>query len=112
MVMLGDILAAARDSSSSFEAWLARCDPELGEKVRTAATAQGISVTGYVRSAISDFNRLAPEEDWASLTSSLRDTDDPGTTCLLGMIHWRLTVRGCAEHSTHSGPHSIAEGAR
>ena len=112
MPMLGDILAAARDSSSGFEAWLGRCDPELGKKVQAAAEAQGLSVTGYVRAAVSDFNRLAPEEDWASLTSSLRDTDDPGTTCLLGMVHWRLTVRGCAEHSTHSGPHSIAEGAR
>lgn len=112
MAMLGDILAAARDSSSGFEAWLECGDPELGEKVRAAATAQGVSVTGFVRGAISDFNRLAPEEDWASLTSSLRDTDDPGTTCLLGMVHWRLTVRGCAEHSTHQGSHSIAEGAR
>ena len=111
MPMLGDILAAARDSSSSFEAWLERCDPELGDKVRAAANAQGLSVTGYVRGAIADFNRLAPEEDWASLTSSLRDTDDPGTTCLLGMVHWRLTVRGCAEHSGHAGRHGIAEGA-
>ena len=111
MPILGDILTAARNSSSDFEDWLARCDPELGEKVRTAAQAQGLSVTGYVRAAISDFNRLAPEEDWASLTSSLRDSDDPGTTCLLAMVHWRLTVRGCAEHSGRSGPHSIAEGA-
>ena len=111
MPMLGDILAAARDSSSGFESWLGRCDPELGEKVRNAAQAQGLSVTGYVRAAISDFNRLAPEEDWASLTSSLRDTDDPGTTCLLGMVRWRLTVRGCRAHSGNSEPHGTAERA-
>ena len=48
---------------------------------------------------MADFNRFAPEEDWATLTSSLRDTDDPGTTCLLAMVHWRLTVRGCSEHA-------------
>lgn len=112
MPMLGDILAAARNSSIGFEAWLERSDPELGEKVKRAAEDQGLSVTGYVRTAIADFNRLAPEEDWASLTSSLRDTDDPGTTCLLGMVHWRLTVRGCAEHSGHSNPHGITERAR
>ena len=55
--------------------------------------------TGFVRAAMSDFNRFAAEEDWATLTSSLRDTDDPGTTCLLAMVHWRLTVRGCGEHA-------------
>ena len=111
MPMLGDILAAARDSSGGFEEWLDRCNRDFGQKVRAAAEAQGLSVTGYVRAAIADFNRMAPEEDWASLTSSLRDTDDPGTTCLLGMVHWRLTVRGCGEHSQYSRPHGIAEGA-
>lgn len=112
MPMLGDILAAARKSSSGFEVWLDRCDPELGEKVKRAAEQHGVSVTGYVRGAIADFNRVAPEEDWATLTSSLRDTDDPGTTCLIAMVHWRLTARGCAEHSPPSERHGITEGAR
>ena len=112
MPMLGDLLASARDSSGVFHTWLERSDPSLAGAVVRAAAAQGSTPTGFVRGAIADFNRFASEEDWATLTSSLRDTDDPGTTCLLGMIHWRLTVRGCAEHSTHSGPHSIAEGAR
>lgn len=111
MPMLGDILAMARNSSSGFEAWLDRSDPELGAMVSRAAEAQGLTVTGYVRGAIADFNRLAPEEDWASLTSSLRNTDDPGTTCLLAMVHWRLTVRGCSEHSEPSDGHGIVEGA-
>jgi len=112
MPMLGDVLAAARKSSSSFEAWLERSDPELGEEVGHAAKRQGLSVTGYVRGAIADFNRFAPEEDWASLTSSLRNTDDPGTECLLAMVQWRLTARGCAEHSQLPEHHGIAEGAQ
>ncbi len=99
MPMLGDMLASARDSSSSFQAWLERSDPYLATEVRRIAAAQGLTPTGYVRTAMADFSRFATEEDWATLTSSLRDTDDPGTTCLLAMVHWRLTVSGCSEHS-------------
>ena len=99
MPMLGDMLAAAREMSDSFQAWLERSDPQLAADIRRAADAQGLTPTGYVRTAVADFNRFAAEEDWATLTSSLRDTDDPGTTCLLAMVHWRLTVRGCSDHS-------------
>lgn len=107
MPMLGDILAAARSSSGRFQAWLEKSDPELGEAVKRAATAQGLTATGYVRSAIADFNRFAAEEDWATLTSSLRNSDDPGTTCLLAMVHWRLTARSCPEHSPVPQDHGI-----
>ncbi|HEX6073263.1 MAG TPA: hypothetical protein VFY95_09685 [Sphingomicrobium sp.] len=99
MPMLGDMLAAARNSSGSFQEWLQRSDPELAAEVVRAAAAQEMTPTGYVRTAMSDFNRFAAEEDWATLTSSLRDTDDPGTVCLLAMVHWRLTAPGCREHS-------------
>jgi hypothetical protein len=99
MPLLGDMLAGARNSSGSFQAWLERSDPALAGKMSKAAASQGITPTAYVRMAMSDFNRFASEEDWATLTSSLKNTDDPGTTCLLAMVHWRLTVRGCREHA-------------
>ena len=99
MPMLGDMLAAARSSSGRFQAWLQRSDPALAAEMKKAAAAHGLTPTGYVRTAVADFNRFASEEDWATLTSSLRDSDDPGTVCLLAMVHWRLTVRGCSEHS-------------
>ena len=99
MPMLGDMLSAARGSSSGFQAWLERSDPALATDMKKAAATHGLTPTGYVRTAIADFNRFASEEDWATLTSSLRDSDDPGTVCLLAMVHWRLTVRGCSEHS-------------
>ena len=108
MPMLGDMLAAARSSSSGFQAWLERSDPALATDMKKAAAAHGLTPTGYVRTAIADFNRFASEEDWATLTSSLRDSDDPGTVCLLAMVHWRLTVRGCREHSRSSS--GLAEG--
>jgi hypothetical protein len=109
MPMLGDLLAMARNASGSFEAWLERSDPELGAQVNRAAQAQKTSPTGFVRGAMADFNRFAAEEDWASLISSLRETDDPGTTCLLAMVHWRLTVRGCGEHIVLPEAHEVAE---
>lgn len=108
MALLGDMLTEARKTSASFQAWLERSDAELAADVKRAAAAQGLSPTSYVRMAMSDFNRFAPEEDWATLTSSLKNTDDPGTTCLLAMVHWRLTVRGCAKHSLSGS--SLAEG--
>ena len=98
MPMLGDVLAAARDSSAGFQDWLAASDPELAAQVKQAAGQTGITPTGYVRMAIADFSRLAPEEDWATLTANIRDSGDPGTTCLLAMVHWRLTAKACGEH--------------
>lgn len=101
MTTLGDILAAARNSSSGFQSWLQASDANLAARVTDAAAVHGFSPTGYVRSAISDFSRFASEEDWATVVSSIRDADDPGTTCLLAMVDWRLTARGCDAHNHH-----------
>lgn len=110
MPMLGDLLGAARRSAASFRAWLEACEPELAAAMGEAAAAMGVSPNGYVRIAVADFSRFASEEDWATLTSSLRDSEDPGTTCLLAMVHWRLTVAGCGAHS-HARNESKDEGA-
>lgn len=99
MALLGDILGAARASAGSFPAWLEVCDPELAGQVSAAADRESLTPAGFVRSAVADFSRLASEEDWATLVSSLRDSKDPGAVCLLAMVHWRLTARGCCEHS-------------
>ncbi|MFC7538076.1 hypothetical protein ACFQPG_12000 [Sphingomonas sp. GCM10030256] len=99
MPMLGDLLAAARQRTGSFTAWLQAADPGLAAQVDVAAGSESITSIGYIRAAVADFSRFAPEEDWATLTSSLRDSDDPGTVCLLAMVHWRLTAKGCEAHS-------------
>lgn len=102
MATLGDTLAAARRSSAGLEQWLRRTDPALADEAAAAAARIGISVSGYARMAIADFTRLAGEEDWATLMSGLRDSQDPGTTCLAAMVHWRLTAPACRAHSnTH-----------
>ncbi len=99
MPMLGDMLAAARDCAGDFQSWLGSSDPGLTAEIAAAAARTGLTPTGYVRSAVADFARFASEEDWATLTSSLRDSDDPGTICLLAMVHWRLTASACGGHS-------------
>jgi hypothetical protein len=99
MPMLGDLLAAARNASGTFQAWLEASEPVLAVQVMEAAAQTGVAPAGYVRGAVADFSRFASEEDWATLTSSLRDSDDPGTICLLAMVHWRLNAGGCGAHS-------------
>ena len=54
MPLLGDMLAEARNSSGSFQAWLERSDPELADDVKRAAVHQGMTPTGYVRMALLD----------------------------------------------------------
>lgn len=103
MPMLGDILASARASGAQFEAWLAASDPALAGEVANAAAREGLGVAAFARVAIHDFTRLASEEDWATLMSGLRDNEDPGTICLLGMVDWRLKAAACAAHS-HAHP--------
>jgi hypothetical protein len=98
MAVLGDLLAAARNSSGRFRDWLAEADSGLAAEVDAAAARAGLTPTGFVRAAVSDFSRFASEEDWATLVSALRDSEDPGTVCLMAMVDWRLTAPGCSEH--------------
>lgn len=102
--MLGDLLAAARDGAGDFRGWLNSAQPETAMSVDAAATSESMTPTGYVRAAISDFARFASEEDWATLTSTLKSTEDPGTACLLAMVDWRLNVKACQEHSHQHQP--------
>lgn len=97
-MMLGDLLGSARRSAGAFGRWLEGSDPGLAGRVSAAAGAEGVSISGFVRRAVSDFSRFATEEDWATLTSAIRGSEEPGTTCLLAMLHWRLTASQCDTH--------------
>lgn len=103
MALLGDLLAAARHRASDVEALVNGIDPSLAAGLKKSAAAEGLSASTFARAAVADFSRFASEQDWATLMSSMRDTDDPGAACLAGMVHWRLTVKGCSEHSHAQG---------
>ncbi len=92
MPMLGDILAAARDASSDFARWLRAVDPDLADGIAAAADREGMTPTAFVRAAVADFSQFAPEEDWSTLVSRMRDSEDPGTACLIVMVRWRLAA--------------------
>lgn len=99
MAMLGDLLASARKSTAMLQGHLAHSDPELAAKLSEAASSEGLTPSAYARMAVADFTRFASEEDWATLTSSMRDSAEPGTVCLVAMVHWRLTAPRCEAHS-------------
>ena len=109
MPMLGDILAQARDAAGPFQAWLESSDPEMAASVAVTAANLGLGPAAFVRMAVADFARGASEEDWATLVSSLRDSADPGETCLHAMVHWRLSATGCGRHAP--GPNLHGQGA-
>lgn len=92
MAMLGDILAEARRSSGTLQTLLRETIPDLMAEIEEAADKSGESTADYVRGAFTAFSQLASEEDWASLTSSMRDSADPGMACLLAMVRWRLAM--------------------
>ena len=112
MPMLGDLLAAARDGAGNFQPWLKLANPDLAAAVEAAAKAEALTPTSYVRAAIADYSRFASEEDWATLTSNVKRTGDPGTACLLGMVDWRLTAKACRQHSHQHHPQEGAANVR
>lgn len=92
MATLGDILGAAKRSASNIERWLNQAEPDLAQMVSQAALDAGVSLAGYARIAVANFSRYAEEDDWASLTRLLRESDDPGTACLTFMLRWSVAV--------------------
>lgn len=94
-MMLGDVLAAARASAGSFQAWLEDADPALAAEIADSARREGAGTGTWVRSAVADFAALASDEDWATLLSAMRESAEPGTDCLRAMVNWRLMAPHC-----------------
>src|SRR5690554_6765563 len=105
MPMLGDVMAEARRSSGAFRSWLGAAMPELMAEVEAAAERAGEGAAEYVRGALAAFSQVASEEDWASLTSRMRDSEEPGTACLLTMVQWRLAAERRALDGRGGGEH-------
>ena len=108
MPTLGEILAAARRSSAGFELWFRSEQPDMAAAVALAAENEAMSATSYVRGAVSDFARFAAEEDWAHLTSRLRDSPEPGMACLGIMVEWRLAQSEAHAAHIHAQLHEGA----
>lgn len=107
-MMLGEVLTAARNSGEGMEDWLAPAEPEIWAALGEAAEAEGMDHAGYARMAVADFSNRAPEEDWGTMMTRMRNSEDPGQACLLSMITWRLrhSTGNCAHDHSHGHKHS------
>lgn len=93
MLTLGDLLGRARAAAPDFERWLDGAAPDLAERVRAAAQAEGQTPGGFARAAVAAFDRDAGAEAWTRLTGRLHGAADPGLACLEEMVRWRLAAQ-------------------
>ncbi|WP_395648002.1 hypothetical protein [Terricaulis sp.] len=93
---MGDLLAFGRQSSATLGAWLERQDAEFIGQLRREAGLRGESIAEFLRVATADFLAEADAEDWASLVSALRETDDPGAVCVARVTAFRLRLERSA----------------
>lgn len=89
-MMLGDVLAAARDSGAGIETWLKPADPDLWDALQAEAGRRHAAPAEIVRMAMAGFSDRAAEEDWAALISRMRDAEDPGRALVMTHLRWWL----------------------
>ena len=78
-MMLGELLAQARRSAGL-----------LDDALRAEIERAGEAPDAFARVAVTEFERFASDEDWATLMSRIRRADDPGAACLDTMVRWQL----------------------
>ncbi|MHA6334048.1 hypothetical protein ACXYL9_10235 [Qipengyuania sp. CAU 1752] len=94
-MMLGDLLAAARDSAAVLERWLGARDDDILDQCLASAQEEGQSLNRWLAGSVAWFERYASSDDWASLTSRMMGSDAPGQDCLMAIIEQRLAHRTC-----------------
>jgi hypothetical protein len=99
-MMLGDMLAAANAAMPHLDRWLAT-DAELQRRLQAVAAAEERSAGSCVRAAVAAFAREASDEDWATLASRLRGSEDPGGTCLHVMLARWLETSSTTARGSH-----------
>jgi hypothetical protein len=94
-MMLGDLLAAARNSAAVLERWLGARDDNILDQCLASAEEEGQSLNRWLAGSVAWFERYASSDDWASLTSRMMGSDAPGQDCLMAIIEQRLAHRTC-----------------
>ncbi len=95
-MMLGDLLAAARNSEAVLERWLGAREDDVLEQCLASAEEDRQSLNRWLAGSVSWFERHASSDDWASLTSRMMASDAPGQNCLMAIIEQRLAHRNCS----------------
>lgn len=89
VLMLGDLIAAARRRAGDFTRWLADADPALAASL-SAQLGNDEHPATRLRAAVADFVADASDEDWVTLVSVARDAPDPGNAALGVMLNRQL----------------------
>lgn len=93
-MMVGDILATAARDAVGFATWIEGEDAAMAAKCRAAANGQPLD--RWVRGAVTWFELHASADDWATLTTRIRESDAPGKALLAMMVERRLHSCECA----------------
>jgi hypothetical protein len=94
-MMLGQTLKELARTSDESVALELMPDLVLLGRTRAAAAAAGLSLNQYVLGACRAFLDRAGDEEWATLTSRLRDGAEPGVTPVAIAVEGRLDAGAC-----------------
>ena len=84
--MLGTILGALTDAASAEEALAAIGDPDVVERVRRGAAAEGGDVGAFVASTVRQMLDYAEEDVWLALLGRMSGSPRPGIAALEAML--------------------------
>lgn len=83
--MLGEILRAAGKSRAVMASWLPPAEPQIWAAPDEPAETEGVDHASYARMAVADFSSSAPEADWTTMMSHMRNAENPGQA---GLLSW------------------------
>lgn len=87
---LGQMLGADAATLARFGAWLVTADPDLLQRLRAMAEANGQDVATFIQHEARAFVTEADDEAWTSLISAARDAVDPVLAALRVMLRTKL----------------------
>lgn len=90
VMSLGDLLQDRDGVAERVETWLDEADPELAGQVRTAAAADQIPFSDFVRDQIADFVGEADDERWTQLISAAQGAEDPALGCVRAILKGKV----------------------
>jgi hypothetical protein len=84
--MLGNILAGLTDAAAAEDILAAVCGPEVLERVRSDAVAEGVAVGTLVAAKVRHILDHAGEDVWLDLIGRMSGSPRPGVAALEAML--------------------------
>ena len=94
--MLGNILGALTEAASAEEALTAIGDPDVVERVRRSAAAEGVGVGAFVASTVRQVLDYAEEDVSLDLLGRMSGSPRPGIAALEAMLARAFPGRAAA----------------